>query len=168
MYPQVRQLAIEGKGIGMKIYGWIAAGVLSLGWSVAQVPGEKVTPNDQVKAAVEEILALSEGLECQEPQAWNVLGSLETAAQFLIEELTRRGWTMLRHGQLSQSYAVVVDPNPEDPKAVAVGGFMPNGSASSSEVFLAQCAVAGDGDGGTDVPLMDERLARGFPSDMGE
>lgn len=43
---------------------------------------------------------------------------------------------MLRHGQLSQSYAVVVDPNPDDPKAVAVGGFMPNGSPTTSEVFL--------------------------------
>lgn len=128
------------------------AGVLGLGLAIAEVAADKATPSAEIKAAIAEIMALSSGLSCQEPQAWTISGSLNMAAQFLAEELVRRGWDLLQHGQLKQSYAVVADPNPGDPNAVAIGGFM-LGSSTTSEVFLAQCAVVSPNDTNMGPPV---------------
>ncbi len=132
----------------------MVAGVLALGSVLAEVAGEKVTSNSEIASAMNEILTLSAGLECQEPQAWSIGGNIGMAAQFLVEELKRRGWDVLQSGQLAQSYAVVVDPNPDDPNAVVIAGLI-SSNAAVSEVFLSQCTVVESNTGFS--PILDQR-----------
>lgn len=109
---------------------------------IALAQGSKSTaPTQEMRAALQEIIAQVGGTTCGEPVAWEVKGNLEQAVQFLMDQLDSRGWQVIDYGQLPHSYAVVVDPNPQDPKALALAGLMPNGAPDSSSVFLAECVI---------------------------
>ena len=98
--------------------------------------------SSNVENALEEIQTqINTPLVCLAPVVWEVKGDLRAAAESLVAEITKRGWGVLHHGPLQLSYAVLIDPEPNNPKAYAVGGLTPNGSPDSHYVFLAECTA---------------------------
>ncbi len=100
------------------------------------------TVDTQVQVAFTEIRELVPTMTCQAPEIWTVPGDVETAARFLVDKLEERGWKVMEHGSTKHSYAVIADPDPNDPKAVAVGGLLLDSpDPDESIAFLALCSV---------------------------
>ena len=100
------------------------------------------TVSSQVQVAFSEISRLVPSMTCKAPEIWTVPGDEESAARFLVAKLEERDWKVMEHGTTAHSYAVIADPDPVDPKAVAVGGLLLQPpSATSSVAFLAVCSV---------------------------
>lgn len=106
------------------------------------LPGGMAQGDSQtsVRQALDEVLAVIPGMNCQDPEVWTVDGDSEVAARSLLDKLEERGWNVVEHGATGSGYAVIADPDPDDPSAYAIGGLVfeevqPNVSAA----YLARC-----------------------------
>lgn len=123
---------------------WALGAALALGGFVsAQSNGSPA-----VGEAVSEIMAMLPKVECAEPEVWEVEGDARGAARFLLNTLRERGWSVMEHGPTRRSYALIVDPNPNDPVAVAIAGYLVNTKSKQSTAFLAECKLTSSDAGG--------------------
>lgn len=123
---------------------WALGGALALGtFALAQ----RGAPD--VNEAVTEIMATLPAMQCGQPEVWQVDGDVRGAAQFLLKTLRARGWSVMEQGATAHGYAVIVDPNPNDPQAVAIGGMLlgPTNGRAKSTAFLARCTLSPQDDG---------------------
>ena len=98
---------------------------------------------DAVNEALEEFIqALPVQVNCDQADAWTVRGGPREAAGMLKDELENRKWGILETGQLELSYAVLVDPDPSDEYAIALGGILPAESEGDTFAYLALCRIA--------------------------
>ncbi|MDX2007170.1 MAG: hypothetical protein SFU83_18170 [Meiothermus sp.] len=120
------------------------------GWGLAQ------GASAAVGGAVREILEkLQLQLVCAVPEVRELEGSPDKVAQSLTEEVERRGWQVLSYRRLSLIYVLVLDPDPSDPSAYALGGWMQNERPDAFYTFLTRCYG-----GPSDEPIGP--VARGF------
>ncbi|WP_110885374.1 hypothetical protein [Deinococcus yavapaiensis] len=92
------------------------------------------------RQALDEVLAVIPGMNCDEPEVWTVEGDSEMAARSLMNRLMERGWDVIEHGSTGSGYAIIADPDPDDPAAYAIGGLVfeevePNVSAA----YITRC-----------------------------
>jgi len=101
------------------------------------------------QVALDDLSARIATVRCDRPEVWNVNGDVGGAARFLVDELQQRGWAVMQHGTAGRTYAIIADPNPLDPDAVAVGGLLLDPVTSGQSVaFLAVCRMTGGPSGG--------------------
>jgi hypothetical protein len=108
--------------------------------ALADVTSNKIDKNEKIQVAIQEVSERIPGIECEESDNWSVDGDLEAAADFLNAELDTRGWDVVDHGALEHSYAVVLDPDPSDERAVAIAGLIKE-TDTVSFVFLERCTL---------------------------
>lgn len=117
---------------------------LALGGVVlAQGSGEA-----EVGEAMSEIVAMLPDVQCGAPEVFELSGDSRGAARALLAKVEERGWSVMDHGMTPHSYAVIIDPNPNDPQALAVGGLlMVELQPGSSTAFLAECQITSSNSG---------------------
>lgn len=94
------------------------------------------------QVALDTIVQQIDRVSCAKPEVWNVDGDVEGAARFLVGELEGRGWAVMQHGSSGRTYAIIADPDPNDPEAVAVGGLLLDPVEKGRSVaFLATCRM---------------------------
>lgn len=99
-------------------------------------------PDGEAEVAFRTVVSLLPSMQCETPEVWTVSGSTQAAARSLLQKLAERGWQVMEHGPAGGAYAVIADPDPNDPAAVAVGGLTLRPSQQGrNAVFLARCAV---------------------------
>ena len=104
----------------------------------------------KVNEAVREIMTTLPEMQCGRPEIWDVRTDAQGAARFLLRKLEERGWALMDYGAMQRSYAMIVDPNPNDPNAVALGGLLHEQLRPSySTAFLVTCKMAARMDEGT-------------------
>jgi hypothetical protein len=111
-----------------------------LGRAWADVTSTRIDKNEKIQIAIQEVFENVPGLTCDESDNWSVDGDLAAAADFLRAELNTRGWDVVNHGALEHSYAVVLDPDPSDERAVAIAGLIEE-TKTTSYVFLERCTL---------------------------
>ena len=112
--------------------------------------GAQGVGSEQALAAQGEVFALLPSARCAAPEVWTVPGDVASAARFLVSRLDERGWAVVQGGVTPHGYAVIADPDPESPNAVAVGGLLSDQLVPNNSVaFIARCVVLPtDGEGG--------------------
>lgn len=111
-----------------------------VGQAWADVTSTRIEQNQKIQLAIQELYENVPGMTCDESENWSVDGDLDAAADFLETELKTRGWDVVDHGLLEHSYAVVLDPDPSDERAVAIAGLIEE-TKSTSYVFLERCTL---------------------------
>ncbi|MBB6098506.1 hypothetical protein HNR42_001940 [Deinobacterium chartae] len=120
----------------------LLAMVLLCGSALAATPATPINSSPQVQSALEETRALlSLPVACGEPEAWQIDGDVTQIGQFLLDQIEARNWSIMHHQPLSLSYAVIADPNPDDPDAIALGGITLD-AAQHGIAFLSECRLA--------------------------
>lgn len=115
-------------------------GPVLLGQAWADVTSIRIEQNEKIQLAIQELYDHVPGMTCDESDNWSVEGDLDAAADFLEVELNARGWGVVDHGPLEHSYAVVLDPDPADERAVAIAGLIEE-TRSTTYVFLERCTL---------------------------
>jgi hypothetical protein len=118
----------------------IGLGPILSGSALADVTSNKIDKNEKIQVAIQEVSLRIPGIECGESDNWAVDGNLDDAVDFLKTELETRGWDIVDHGALEHSYAVVLDPDPSDDRAVAIAGLIEE-TETVSFVFLERCTL---------------------------
>jgi hypothetical protein len=118
----------------------VSFGALAPGSALADVTSTKIDQNEKIQVAIQEVFDRIPGIDCEESDNWSVDGDLDAAADFLQAELSTRGWDVVDHGALEHSYAVVLDPDPSDERAVAIAGLIEE-TKTTSYVFLERCTL---------------------------
>jgi hypothetical protein len=118
----------------------IGLGPVLSGSALADVTSNKIDKNEKIQVAIQEVSERIPGIDCEESDNWAVDGDLDAAADFLKTELSTRGWDVVDHGALEHSYAVVLDPDPSDERAVAIAGLIEE-TKTTSFVFLERCTL---------------------------
>lgn len=111
-----------------------------LGQAFADVTSTPIEQNEKIQLAIQELYDNVPGMTCEDSDNWSIDGDLDAAADFLETERSTRGWDVVDHGALEHSYAVILDPDPTDERAVAIAGLIEE-TQTTSFVFLERCTL---------------------------
>ena len=112
--------------------------LLSQAW--ADVTSTPIEQNEKIQLAIQELYDNVPGMTCEQSDNWSIEGGLDAAGDFIQSEVGARGWDVVDHGALEHSYAIVLDPDPSDERAVAIAGLIQE-SDTTTFVFLERCTL---------------------------